>query len=166
MGNFKNKISKFNILMCSFLSKIICVCMFILFGIVLISVFSRYVLNNAFTWSEDATLIIMIWMTMLGAPIGLLQAKHVAIDMLLNRAPKKAATIIKIINILSIIFISAVYLYFGWKFSMKGMRRIVPSIEWLPFGFAYLSLPIGYGLMIPICIQQLLETLTPNNKRS
>ena len=60
-----NKIYKllfsFNEKLCKVLGKIICLCMFMLFFIVLIAVFSRYVLNNSITWSEDATLIIMIW---------------------------------------------------------------------------------------------------------
>jgi TRAP-type C4-dicarboxylate transport system permease small subunit len=47
----------------------------------------------------------------------------------------------------------------GSMFSIQGMRRIVPSLEWLPFGFAYLALPVGYGLMILVLLEQLIETL-------
>ena len=70
---------------------------------------------------------------MLGAPIGLFNNKHVAIDMLIKKAPQKAQSLINVINILLIVFISVIYLYYGWKFSMKGMRRIVPSLDWIKF---------------------------------
>lgn len=52
------------------------------------SVFWRYALNDALSWSEEVAKYMMIWMVFTGAPIALRQGGHVAIEVLPNVLPQ------------------------------------------------------------------------------
>ncbi|MGI9425589.1 MAG: TRAP transporter small permease, partial [Hyphomicrobiaceae bacterium] len=52
----------------------------IMTGIVVTSVFFRYVLNDALPWSEEIAKFFMVWLTFLAAPVGLSRGAHVAIE--------------------------------------------------------------------------------------
>jgi len=129
----------------------------ILFG----SVFWRYFLNDPISWSEDAALLCMIWMTLLGAPPGLRQGSHVAMEMLLYAFPQPVLKVMRAVISLVILTTAAVVVYYGGPFVKQGMARIIPSIDWLSQGYAYLALPAGFALLIPICAEQLIQSLIP-----
>ena len=127
----------------------------ILFG----SVFWRYFLNDPISWSEDAALFCMVWMTLLGAPVGLMRGEHVAVDMLLNMLPGGfARTLLVAIN--GVILTTAVtVVYYGGPFVRQGMARIIPSMDWLSQGYVYLALPVGFGLLVPVCAENILKAV-------
>ncbi len=131
----------------------------ILFG----SVFWRYFLNDPVSWSEDAALFCMVWMTLLGAPVGLIRGEHVAVDTLLNALPARLArTLMVAIN--GVVLTTAVtVIYYGGPFVRQGMARIIPSMDWLSQGYVYLALPVGFGLLAPICIENILRAVWKNH---
>lgn len=154
-----NFISRFNDRFCRLLRGVTGIILGLICLILFYSVLMRYVLNSPITWSEDAAKILMVWMVLLGAPVGLRVGSHIAIDMMLTNLPRIPAKIVQILSVLLIVFVAWIFLSYGWSFSMKGMRRIVPSMEWLKFGFAYLAMPLGYAFLLPICLEQILLIL-------
>lgn len=51
---------------------------------VTIQVFSRYVLNNPTSWSEETTRYLFVWLSLLGASLALHKGKHLGVDNLAN----------------------------------------------------------------------------------
>lgn len=143
--------------------KIISVCEVILIwlisAIVIIlfaSVVWRYVLFNPISWSADAALICVVWMTLLGAPVGM-RGGHVAVTGVLEFMPKFIqAWMVALIN-LAILASAAVVVWYGIFLTIQGTVRIVPSIEWLNQGYLYGALPFGFALLIPLCIENILK---------
>lgn len=125
--------------------------------ILFVSVFMRYVVNNPVTWTEDAVNFLMVWMVLFGTSVGLREGYHISIEFIQQKVTKQLRILIHILTTLIIIFVAWIILKHGIAFSMKGMRRIIPSIEWLKFGYAYFALPIGYGLMLLISIEHILQ---------
>lgn len=158
MNSIVKLITDINDRMCTILTKVIGVILGLISVILFYSVVMRYVFNNPVTWTEDSANFLMVWMVLLGAPIGLRAGSHVSIELLIEKLPQLISKIVQTFVILIIMYVCWIILRYGWSFAMKGMRRIVPSLEWLKFGYAYMALPVGYGLMILICIEQLLKT--------
>lgn len=50
-------------------------------------VFARYIMNDAFSWTEEFAIWGFTWLIFLGAVLGLRQGKHVAVDLVLDRLP-------------------------------------------------------------------------------
>ena len=152
-------IAWFNSYLCKLLSYLIGFILAAISTILFVSVISRYFFNNPLTWSEDILNILMIWMVLLGAALGLREGTHVAIDLIIEKFPGLVRKIIDVIIILIIGFVAWIIFKYGWAFAMKGMRRIVPSIDWLKFGYVYLALPTGYGLILLVTVEKLLEAV-------
>ncbi|WP_151638941.1 TRAP transporter small permease, partial [Noviherbaspirillum aerium] len=63
-----------------------------LFGIVFVviwQVFGRYVMNDTPTWAEGAALVLVIYVTMLGAAAGVRDAGHIGMESILVLLPEK-----------------------------------------------------------------------------
>ena len=56
-------------------------------AVVAIQVFGRYVLNDTPTWAESMALVLVIYVTMLGAAVGVRDAGHIGLESLLVRFP-------------------------------------------------------------------------------
>jgi len=123
------------------------------------SVVRRYAFNNPVTWTEDLANFLMVWMVLLGAPGGLRAGSHVAIDALIERIPPRFRGFLHAGIALIVMYVAYMIIRHGWAFSIQGMRRIVPSMEWLPFGFAYMALPVGYVLLVFILVEQFLDSI-------
>jgi TRAP-type transport system small permease protein len=57
-----------------------------LFGIVIVvawQVFGRYVLNDTPTWAEASALVLVLYVTMFGAAVGVRDARHIGLDSLI-----------------------------------------------------------------------------------
>ena len=121
------------------------------------SVFWRYFLNDPVSWSEDAALFCMVWMTLLGAPVGLIRGEHVAVDMLLNALPAGLGRALMVVINGVVLTTAVTVVYYGGPFVRQGMARIIPSMDWLSQGYVYLALPVGFGLLAPICLENILR---------
>lgn len=120
------------------------------------SVFWRYFLNSPIVWSEDFSLLCLVWMTLLGAPIGM-RGGHIAADFLLQSLPGLVARWVSLLTSLGVLFVALTIVIYGIPFVKQGMARIVPSIDWLSFGYVYLSLPVGFALLLPLCVEGILR---------
>src|SRR6476619_2395667 len=56
-------------------------------AVVAIQVFGRYVLNDTPTWAESMALVLVIYVTMLGAAVGVRDAGHIGLESLLVLVP-------------------------------------------------------------------------------
>jgi TRAP-type C4-dicarboxylate transport system permease small subunit len=129
----------------------------ILFG----SVFWRYVFNDPISWSEDAALFCMVWMALLGAPVGLRRGGHVAMEMVLDLFPPRVVKGLRALISLVILATAVIVVYYGVPFVKQGFARIIPSMEWLSQGYVYLALPVGFALLIPICLENVFQAFGP-----
>ena len=129
----------------------------VLFG----SVFWRYVLNDPIPWSEDAALFCMVWMALLGAPVGLRRSGHVAMEMVLDLFPPRVIKGLRALISLVILATAVIAVYYGVPFVKQGFARIIPSMEWLSQGYVYLALPVGFALLIPICLENVFQAFGP-----
>lgn len=166
MGKLMPVLVGFNHKMCKALEVIIGFNMMLLTVLIFSSVVMRYVFNNPISWGNDVSLILLIWMALLGAPLGMKNGQHIAIEMVKDKLPLQILRIVNIGIIVLILFVDWVFFYYGLAFSLKGMARIVSSIEWLPYGYAYMALPVGFFLMIPICMEQAIDLILDFNKPS
>jgi TRAP-type C4-dicarboxylate transport system permease small subunit len=133
--------------------------------IVSISVFFRYVLNNSITWSEEIAKYLMVWMVFVGAPVAMVQSRHIAIEMFPNLfRPRIRALIFLIVNLL-IVLTMAFWTYRGFTYTVGGMSQVMSSFDKIPLGVVFASIPFGSCIMMIISFQislnQILVIIDP-----
>lgn len=63
-------------------------CLSVMALLVFANVVLRYVFNSGITWSEEMSRYLFVFMIFAGAALALIQHKHLAVDMLLERLPQ------------------------------------------------------------------------------
>lgn len=142
----------------SFLDKLI---MFVgcLFTVIMVigaiwQVFSRYILGDPSTITEELLRFGLIWTTMLGASYAFGKNEHLAITGLLDKLKGKNQTALRLVNDLFIIsFAGAVMIKGGLNIVSTTMTQLTPILQ-IPMGVIYSIVPISGVIII---IYQLLN---------
>ncbi|MGG6312522.1 TRAP transporter small permease [Paenibacillus macerans] len=123
--------------------------------IVAIQVVTRKLFNFVFFWSEEVTLLLMVWFSFMGIAIGFREKLHLAMDSFTNLFPKRFNRALdKIIWVC--VFAFGLYLVVnGWQFTVLMNESTLPATK-LPNGVLYLVMPIT-GVMI--CVYTLLQLI-------
>ncbi|HBO37647.1 MAG TPA: TRAP transporter small permease [Pasteurellaceae bacterium] len=122
-------------------------------------VFSRYVLNDPSTITDELARFLFIWVGLIGAAYGLGQKKHLAIDLLLmklERQPKKHAFFQLIISLISIFFVAVIMCYGGGRLVMDTIEagQISPVLG-IEMGLIYLAIPLSGFFMLVFLLRDL-----------
>lgn len=121
--------------------------MFSMAATVLIQVFSRYILAQPFTWTDEAGRYIFVWLSFLGMVMGIRKGEHVALDILLQQLKNVNKTILSLIIQLLIAFFGIVLTYSGFLLYDIGTTQTSPSLQ-LSMNIVYSIFPISGILLI------------------
>lgn len=106
-------------------------------------VFTRYVLKNPSSWSEELVSYLFAWMSLLGAAIVTGERGHMNIPVLAERMPESAKRIFSVLAELSAFLFSAVVLVFGGvRITALAMGQMTSSLR-VPVGIFYTVLPLA-----------------------
>lgn len=121
--------------------------MAIMILVVILQVFFRYVVGRALAWSEEISIYMMIWGTLLGGSIGLGKGKHIAINTFYYRLPKYIQKVVSILKIGIVLFYIYILIYYGYQYAQTGWRFISPATR-LPRFWVFIAIPIAGFLML------------------
>jgi TRAP-type C4-dicarboxylate transport system permease small subunit len=112
-------------------------------------VFSRFILNDPSSWTEELTRYFLIWLGMLGAGYVSGKKMHLAIDYFANKTKEPVRSYIEIfINVTVLLFALTVMVIGGSN--LVGLtiylEQISASLQ-IQLGYVYLALPLS-GLLI------------------
>lgn len=118
----------------------------VLIGACVLQVFTRFVLNNSLSWTEELARYAFIWSNLLGAAICTEKYSHATVTAITDSLPKKAQTLLKILVNLILILIAFVLVKYGWKVVMSTKMQLSPALR-VSMSYIYLSAPVC-GLLV------------------
>jgi TRAP-type transport system small permease protein len=133
-----------------------CIALGAMVVIIFAQVFCRYILNFSPYWTEELTLIIMIYCGFLGAAVAYKKRLHINIQFFLMSLPEKYR--IKAFFLIDcILLVFSVYsIYYGWQLTEKTMNQINPALGW-PVGTSYIAIPISGVIFLIFTIEKILD---------
>ncbi|HVR35308.1 MAG TPA: TRAP transporter small permease [Methylomirabilota bacterium] len=116
---------------------------------VLWQVFSRYVLRNPSSWTDELATLLIIWVALLGSSVAFIRGSHLGVDYFIGRLPERARLGIEVgVYALVGVFATLVLLWGGIKLvSLTLLTGQVSPALGLKMGHVYLALPVS-GLFI------------------
>ncbi|KEY57153.1 TRAP transporter small permease [Serratia sp. DD3] len=131
-------------------------------------VFSRYVLNNPSTFTDEISRFLFIWVGLMGAAYTLGQKRHLAIDLLpmkLEHSPRKHNQLSIVINIFSAAFAFIIMIYGGGNLMLKTIAtgQISPALG-IEMGLVYAAIPLSGLFMVMYIIRDLVELISARQK--
>lgn len=139
--------------------------------VILMQVFFRYVLGNALAWPEEAARFMMLWMTGLMAPTAFRRGGFVSIEMLTRLLPPAISAVLSLLLLGLSLTVMIVGIKIGWsEVTGLGGRFATDSLHYptaldfstwdkVPKSWMMLSLVVGLGLLISVCIELILRSL-------
>ncbi len=100
--------------------------------LVIVNVFSRYVFNFVFAWTEELATSCT--------------RQHVGVDLLVNRLPEKAREIVHLLTDIVILLLNSYITYLSVLFMRSSKAKTMPIMK-ISVNYLYAALLIGFGLM-------------------
>ena len=125
------------------------ICSILMVGIMIMiamQVFTRYVLNNALTWSEHAARGMFIWMLMLYAGVLIRNAGNLGFDLIANSLPKKLNNAFNLLCELLIFAFALFWFFQGIALCQKFGKFTFADLK-LPYNTIYAAEPVGAALI-------------------
>ncbi len=125
----------------------------------IIQVFYRYVLNNALSWSEEASLWMMVWITFVIMPVA--YHKGLNISMMFFRDMLKKSRLEYIIRCLFhviVIVIAVICFDQAWQMYKGGSRIELPALE-ISKAWVYAVMPPAWLFLILAALGGMIRDL-------
>lgn len=130
-------------------------------------IFTRWVLGNPSTFTEEFMRYMLIWASMIGSAYCFYKDKHLALDLFKRKAKGKVGVVLNVfIEAMILFFVVYVFVYGGSRMAMNATNA--SSVMHIPFKFLYLVMPIS-GIFIVVgrvlkYIQVYVDTKEAKNK--
>lgn len=136
------------------------ICVAVMAVIVTLQVFFRYFLGNPIFWAEELARYSLVWMTFIGAAVGLRAGMLACMDLLVTRfsAPMRK-WITALVIVLNCALLGFLLYYSIVLVGLPSLTSQKSPAMRLPMSYVYSAMPIGLALMLLQSFVQLVETL-------
>ena len=115
--------------------------------VVLLGVFTRYVLNDALPWTEELARYILIWLSWLGGGIAMRRGSHIAVDLFIDKLSPRARSVIVFLGRSLVLVFLAICVIYGLDLARRvGMQSTIAL--GISMQIPYASVPVGAALML------------------
>lgn len=128
-------------------------------------VFSRYVLNDPSSWTDELARYTMVWLGLLGASYLFGIKGHLAITLLDSYLKGKSNIALQLlVNGISFTFVSLAMLKGGLALMGRTTQQLSPALQ-LPMSTVYSILPISAVIILIYLALNTLELFCKSNKK-
>ena len=97
-------------------------------------------------WTEEVSLILMVWLSLIGSGLGLRAGEHLAMDIVVSQLPRQFQGILKNIIYIAVAAFGVYLAWYGFELTSKTMSQTFAASK-LPIGLMYLGIPLG-GVLV------------------
>lgn len=122
-------------------------------------VWGRYVLNSSPTWTEQLTMLFLLYITLPVAAVGVREGFHLAVEILPNALSGSALRWQQRGVMLCLGFFAWFMVIAGWDLAMRTWAQSLPLIG-ISRGYTYLPLVVSGSLTLVFVLENLLWSFT------
>lgn len=123
-------------------------------------VFTRYVLSNPSTWSEELVGYLFAWMSLFGACLVTGERGHMNIPILVDMAPGGFQKLLLILGeVIAFLFSMVILVYGGMQITNLAMGQMTSSLG-LPIGVFFVVMPVCGVVNMIYTVMNLVEILS------
>lgn len=141
-------------------------CMFIavagliaIVAVVAIQVFGRYVMNDTPVWAESTALVLVLYVTLLGAAVGVRDAGHIGMESLLVLAPERIRNRMELLIHVLVAAFGAIMAWNGAILAASVAPYKIPTLG-ISEAFNQAPLVISGALIALFSVEHIIALLT------
>lgn len=151
-------ISKFNGVLYKILAYITAAMSFGMVVIVFWQVIARYIVQSSSGWTQEVTLVLFMWVTMLGSAMAVRSAGHVSMTLLVNSLKGYAKPIVKIISTVICEVFYVMLAISGYAVCVRFQHAGTTQLK-IPMPVVYSSFVVGGIIMVVFALELLWNEL-------
>jgi TRAP-type C4-dicarboxylate transport system permease small subunit len=158
---------KINQVLIKFLELVVIIVTGLLVLDVVWQVFTRYILRNPSTWTDELAVMLLIWVSLLGASVGFIRSSHLGVDFVVNKLVGQKRTIAEIAAyILIALFALFVLVYGGYRLvSVTLITQQTSAALRVKMGYVYAAIPISGVFILLFCVQTVIQKVKSLGER-
>ena len=121
-------------------------------------VFGRYVLNSSPTWAENLALVLILYVTLIGAAVGVRDAGHIGMDSILVLVPEWIRNRVELLIHVLVGIFGVAMVYNGCILGASVAPYKLPNIN-LSEGVRYVPLVISGAMIVLFAIEHFVALL-------
>ncbi len=121
-------------------------CMAALLTTLALQVITRYVLNDPFAWTEEASRYLYVYIVFLGASAAVSDRSHVAIGFIVGALPRPLQWTVSFGVNLLILFMLGNLIWWGWVATVRTWTVPLMVLD-VPYAWVYGIVPLTAALM-------------------
>jgi TRAP-type C4-dicarboxylate transport system permease small subunit len=125
---------------------------------VAIQVFGRYILNDTPTWAEALALVLVLYVTMLGAAVGVRDAGHIGMESLLVLVPEKIRLKIEIVIHILVAFFGGTMAWNTGILALSVMDYKIPTLG-ISEGLNYVPMVLAGSMIVLFSIEHIIALI-------
>ena len=128
---------------------------------VLWQVFTRFILNNPSSWTEELAIFLLIWVALLGAAVALNRGAHLGIDYFVGKLPERMSLCTEVFVFACVSLFSLCVMIIGGTdlvLSTLQLGQESPALG-VEVGYVYLAVPISGFFLALYAVIAMLERL-------
>lgn len=137
------------------LASVMIVALILIFGWL---VYGRYVLNETPTWVEQAALLMVVWITFLGAAVGVRRGTHLSVDFIRDAMPEPVRKIGLLFMAIAMAFFGVMLAWQGFDMFQRTSRREIPLIG-ISEGWRAVPVVIGGAMIAIFALDELIRRI-------
>ena len=134
-------------------------CSFLLIAVLItaVQVFSRFVFNFSFSWSQEILMISFVWFVLFGAALAVKHREHLKID-LIEKLPAQLKLVFKIIEMTVIFAFIVVFVYYGILLIQDNFKS-GQTVGFIPLkvAYVYMAIPVSGLCMLYYTVKDLVR---------
>jgi TRAP-type C4-dicarboxylate transport system permease small subunit len=134
------------------------ICMSSIIIVLSINVFLRYVFSHPFSWAEEVTVLLLIWVTFLAAAILQKRDEHVSITYIFDILPARVKRIILVFGNLCACVVLTVFLLSSINLMKVQAKTFTPALR-LPMTYSALAVFVGLAAMLIYTIDLMIKVI-------
>ena len=115
--------------------------------IVFLQFYTRYILNDSLSWTEEIARYGLMWITFIGGAIVIRRRSSIAVEVLLHFVSKPVARLLLALIDLVTLFFLALLAYFSVAITDRMSLQIMTVVDW-PMSWVYAGIAFGCFLML------------------
>lgn len=133
--------------------------LFAIVAVIGLQVFGRYVLNDSPTWAENLALVLILYVTLIGAAVGVRDAGHLGFDLLIAMAPAGPRRWLEVLIHTLVALFGTAMIYNGWILGESVAGYKMANIH-LSEAVRYVPLVISGVLIVSFSIEHIIATVS------
>ena len=140
------------------------VCMGVMVTIAFINVITRYLFEFSFAFTEELTIYLFVWATLMGASIAFREGSHIVVSVIYNRFGIRSRKVLDILNaVTAILFFSLLFYYSTLEVLDEILLGVKTEAISLPVWWFTIAMPVSSLLIIFRILFQAVNKLRSSN---